>query len=110
MICVLLSIINRCLRQFIFTAICTVVSVLSFAKSVSGATTYYWTNSTGGGANYSVNANWSPNTVPADNNSYAWITNGGTVNFNGSYTNGQLYIATVNNSAGTFNMTGGTLW
>jgi autotransporter-associated beta strand protein len=48
--------------------------------------------------------------VPTTTNVYAWVTNGGTVNFNGNYTNGQLYLAPLNGSTGYFNMTGGTLW
>lgn len=78
--------------------------------SVCAATTYNWTNSSSSGASYSVATNWSPNTVPADTSANAWITNGGTILFNGNFTNNQLYVAPVNGSSGTFKMSGGNLW
>ena len=38
------------------------------------------------------------------------MTNGGTVNFNGNYKIGQLYVAPMNLSTGYFRMTGGSPW
>ena len=77
--------------------------------SVRAATTYYWVNSSPGGGSYTNSSNWAPNTVPATTNAFVWVTNGGTVNFNGNYTIGQLYIAPLNRNTGYFNMTGGAL-
>jgi autotransporter-associated beta strand protein len=74
------------------------------------ATTYYWINSSPGGGGYASSANWAPTTVPANPNAYAWVTNGGTVNCNGVFTNGQLYVAPLNGNTGYFNLTGGSLW